>query len=398
MRNTILAALAGSASAIRLYASSYSAPGENDGMVSQLFYQGNSLQLVSQGAVCGNQPTWLDTTQGGDKMYCVDEGWNNPNASLNTLQIAADGSFKNIAQLPTIKGPVSSQFYNGGAAVALAHYGDSAISTFTISKDRTTFTPLQNFTFFGVPLGPRPEQKDGSHPHQAVLDPTGRFMIFPDLGADVVRVYSIDAKTHLLKAQDSILAKPAYGPRHAVFWTPKTPAYGQRPTTYLFVIHELANRITTYRVDYRGAGICFTEIQDISTYGNRATPVGAKAAEIAVSPDNAFVTVSNRNGTIFNVDNPNGNGTKIPSDSLAVFKPSPLNGKLSFVQIAPSGGSFPRHFSYNKAGNMIAVANQNSPSVDIWARDVRTGKLGKRLASNGEFSKGGGINNVIWAE
>lgn len=397
MRNTILAALAGSASAVRLYASNYNPPSAQMGMVSQLFYQGNSLDLVSQGEVCGSEPTWLDRTQGGDKMYCVDEGWMTPNASLNTLQIAADGSFKNIAKLDTIQGPVSTQFYNGGKAVAMAHYGGNAVSTYTISKDRTTFTPLQNFTFYGVPLGPRDEQKDGSHPHQAVLDPTGRFMIFPDLGADVVRVYSIDARSSLLKVQDSILAKPAYGPRHAVFWTPKTSGY-VKPTTYLFVIHELANRITAYRVNYKGAGICFTEIQDISTYGTTATPVGAKAAEIAVSPDNLFVTVSNRNGPIFNVDNPNGNGTQIPSDSLAVFKPSALNGKLSFVQIAPSGGSFPRHFSYNKAGDKIAVANQRSKSVDIWARDVKTGKLGKRLASNAEFSKGGEINNVIWAE
>lgn len=389
----LLVTLASSASAVRLFATSYAPPNSALGAISTLEFteSAGTLKSVAQNQECGSAATWLDPQNLSKKLlYCVDEGWQTPNASINTLTINADGSLKRIKTLPTIQGPVSTQFYNKGAAVAMAHYGGSAITTYKLNADKATFTPLQNFTF-STPPGPRPEQ-EASHPHHAVIDPTGRFMVFPDLGSDVIRVYSIDCNTSLLQEQPSIKAKAAYGPRHATFWHPKGSS---TPQTYLFVINELANRVVSYRVDYkRGGGLAFTEVQDIGLYGDRPTPVGSRAAEIAVSPDNKFITTSNRNATIFQVANPDPkNATKLPSDSLTVFAPN-HDGKLSFIQLAPSGGSFPRHFSYSSDGSKVAVANQNSFNVDIWARDTRTGKLGARLAS--AVNLPGQVNNVIW--
>lgn len=398
MNNLLLAALASSASAVRLFASNYAPPNSSLGSVSTLDFapglgQGEnsaSLKSVSASQECGSEPTWLDRTQGGDLIYCVDEGWLTPNASLNTLRISPNGSLKRVAKLDTIQGPVATQFYNKGAALALAHYGGSAISTYKLSADKTTFTPLQNFTF-STPPGPRPEQ-EASHPHEAILDPTGKYLIFPDLGSDLVRVYAIDPKTSLLTEHPSIQSKPAYGPRHAVFWSPSrkpSPA-----TTFLYVVNELGNRLTSYRVHYLAeGGLNFTALEDIGLYGSRETPVGTRAAEIVISPDNQFITTSNRNATIFTIPNPDPtNSTKIGSDSLSIFKPS-ADGKLKFVDLAPSGGSFPRHFSFNKDGSLVAVGNQNSFTVDIWRRDTKTGKFGERVAS---ANLPGQVNNVIW--
>jgi 6-phosphogluconolactonase (cycloisomerase 2 family) len=390
----ILAALLGSASAVKLYVSNYATTGPNGSVTTLNFSPGVGaarLEAVSANSDCGSEPTWLDNSVSSSKLYCVDEGWLTPNASLNTLSIGADGKLTRVGKVDTIQGPVSTQFYNKNAAVALAHYGGSAISTFKLSADGTTFTPLQNFTF-NTPPGPRPEQ-EASHPHHSVIDPTGQYIIFPDLGSDVVRVYSIDPATSLLKAQESLKSKPASGPRHAAFWTAPSRRYGSRKTdTFLFVIHELSNKVVSYKVGYAEAGLTFTEVQEIGLYGDRADPVGTRAAEISVSPDNQFVVASNRNATIFKV--PNGD-SEIPSDSLVTFKPS-ADGKLTFVQLAPSGGSFPRHFKFNKDGSLVAVTNQNSQNVHIWARDVKTGKLGEKLAA--ALNLPGNVTSVVWDE
>jgi 6-phosphogluconolactonase (cycloisomerase 2 family) len=224
------------------------------------------------------------------------------------------------------------------------------------------FEPLQNITFGA------PEQI-----HQAVLDPTGQYMIFPSLGADRVHVYCIDPATGLLTEHESLKSKKGYGPRHAVFWTGSSSG-----ATYLFVVHELSNKIVSYKVDYVAnlGGMKFTEVDEVSTYGNHTLPVRPSAAsEIALSPCNSFVVAANRNGTVFTVDNPDAkNSTKLPSDSLVTFKPTD-EGKLTFVQLAKSGGYFPRHFNMNKDGSLIAIANQRSNNVAIYSRDVKTGLI-----------------------
>ncbi|KAJ4374246.1 hypothetical protein N0V83_002987 [Neocucurbitaria cava] len=232
-----------------------------------------------------------------------------------------------------------------------------------------------------------------SHIHQAVLDPTGHYIVFPDLGADLVHVYSIDPATGLLTEHTPLKSESGYGPRHAAFWSS-----GDANSIYMSVIHELSNKIVSFKVDYlESGGLAFCKIDEVSTYGDHETPVGAKAAEILVSPDKNYLVVSNRNASIFEAPNPEPNNcTALPSDSLATFKLSPT-GKLSFVQLAPSGGTFPRHFSMNHNGSLIAVANQNSLNVNIYSRDVETGKIGDLVASASNLGPGG-LTYVQWLQ
>jgi 6-phosphogluconolactonase (cycloisomerase 2 family) len=401
----LVAALATSASAVKLYVASYADPAKNPlgsvttleltlGLGSENGSSSATLKNVGTNLECGTQPTWLDKSPGDGKIYCLNEGFTPP-ATLNTLTKNADGSLTSIAKISTIDGPVSTQFYNQNSAVALAHYGGSAISTFKLASDGS-FSPLQNFTFTNATHGTRPEQ-EASHVHEAILDPTGRFLLFPDLGSDVVRVYSICPDTGLLTVQNPINSPATYGPRHATFWTPPGTADNEI-VVYLFVIHELANRIISYSVTYPEDGsIAFSEpIQEISLYGNRSDPEGTRAAEITTSPDGKFIVASNRNATIFNVPNPDpSNSTALPSDSLVTFKPS-ADGKLTFQGLSPSGGSFPRHFSFNKDGTLVTVGNQNSQNVFVFQRDVESGLIGDPVAS--AFGLPGPVTNVLWDE
>lgn len=391
LHSLVLVALASSAAAVNLYVTSYS------GNVTTFSFERNTLKPIAVNQQCGTSPTWLQLEAQNLRkktLYCVDEGFSAP-STLNSYNINRDGSLAKLSSVVTIPGPVSSVFYNTGkrCAVALAHYGGSAITTYLKSPEGQ-LTSLQNLTFTLPAPGPRPEQ-EAPHVHHSIIDPTGQFLLFPDLGADLTRIYSFDPKTSLLQEQLPLKADAASGPRHAVFWTAGKIRGGKKGATFLFIIHELSNHITSYSVSYPGAGISFTKVGDFGLFGPRDTPAGARAAEILVSPDNQFILASNRNVTLFNVANPDPkNSTTIPSDSIVSYKVSD-DGQLAFQSLAPSGGSFPRHFSFNKDGSLVSITNQRSGNVVVWKRDPRTGAFGERLAT---YEGLGETTNSVWDE
>jgi 6-phosphogluconolactonase (cycloisomerase 2 family) len=70
------------------------------------------------------------------------------------------------------------------------------------------------------------------------------------------------------------------------------------------------------------------------------------------------------------------------------------------VQLAPAGGWQPRQFSFNKAGDKIAVGLQTNRTVVIWKRDLKSGKIiseeeGGKL---GQVQLTGSVVATIWDE
>jgi 6-phosphogluconolactonase (cycloisomerase 2 family) len=350
-----------------------------------------NLSVVQTSIECGILPTWLDVSIGSDVLLCLDESFA-PN--LTALHIQENGSLQAFSQIAVDGGPVALSTYVGHSDIALAHFNPPKISLLTVGVDKS-FESLQNFTF-DTSINANATPPTGSKIHQAVLDPTGQYMLFPDLGADLVHVYGIDTDTGGMIELGPLVSKKDSGPRHAVFFQPDS---NNSTDTFLFVIHEISSRIVSYKVNYLNpVGISFTLIQDIGTFGTMDVPPFAKAAEIAISPDNQFVVASNRNATIFNATNPDPtNSTLIPSDSLLTLKPH-CNGTLEFVQLVPSGGFFPRHFQMNGDGSMIAVANQLSQNVVVFERDVKTGLIGKEVAGSKGMLGVGGLTYVQWID
>ena len=101
----------------------------------------------------------------------------------------------------------------------------------------------------------------------------------------------------------------------------------------------------------------------------------------SMQPDNRFIVASNRNDSLASIPNNDSTNTiHVPSDSLIVYEPLKY-GTLRFVQLAPAYGTFPRHFQFNNAGDMMLVSAQTSSMVNVLQRDNDNGKLGKLLAS-----------------
>ena len=132
--------------------------------------------------------------------------------------------------------------------------------------------------------GPIPERQDASHPHGVLVDPSGRFVLVPDLGADLVRIFRICPTTGQLEEQQPLAVAPGSGPRHAVFWVPRNANLARLGHVRFFLVSELDNYLRGYDVIYPKNGtLLFTKFYEGNTYGGSTPPTGSKAAGIAIS-------------------------------------------------------------------------------------------------------------------
>lgn len=231
-----------------------------------------------------------------------------------------------------------------------------------------------------------------------LVDPEKKYFVIPDLGGDLVRIFYIDPKTLEVSQRPSIPVVPGSGPRHGTFHS----VAGKNTTEYYYyLVTEMGNTLTGYKVDYlpKDGGLKLTPFTNTKTFGpNNATAfAGNAAAEVQVVQGGTELLVSNRNATFFNIANPDRtNSTQEKSDTLATFSIG-ANGAVTFKALSPAGGSFPRSFSeVAKHGHntLVAVGLQNSGRVVIYERDGKTGALGKTPLA--DFEEMGGVTSVAW--
>lgn len=253
--------------------------------------------------------------------------------------------------------------------------------TYSLPLDVSS-SPLDTFEWTMSSPGPVTDRQDGPHPHSAVTDPTGAFLLIPDLGADLIRILAISESGTLTECP-AAEAPPGSGPRHGAFWSP------DEDTTILYTVNELGNSVTSWSLTYDTC-LTLTPQQTIPTYPEGTTPPeGSKAAAILIRDANLYAT--NRFDKSF--------GT----DSIAHFEIDSESGELSFVELVDSGASFPRTFDLNAEGDMLAVGGQSSADVVIIERNVTSGRLGGVLAKTrvgvlGREGEEDGLSAVIWSE
>ncbi|KAH9908647.1 putative isomerase YbhE [Xylariomycetidae sp. FL2044] len=335
-----------------------------------------TLEPISNSTECGPQPSWLALDYSKSFLFCTNEGFSTPFGNVTSFFTNSDGSLSLIESLGTIQGPVSTAEYGvGGHGLAVAHYSGSGVSVVGMTPEGG-LTLVQNETYALEEPGPNPDRQEAPHPHDAILDPTAAFILIPDLGADVVRIFQANADDLSLTPVAPLVAAPGSGPRHGVF-------KAVLDKTYFYLVAELANTITGYEVTYNeDKTLGFEEIFVIPTHGEEVElPEGTGAAEIRLSPDENFLIVSSRWESPFNITNfdPT-NSTEIPSDPLIVFAVDRASGGLSKIQEFPAGGSGPRQFSINGDGDLVAVGLQADGRVVVIERDVETGLLVDYLA------------------
>jgi 6-phosphogluconolactonase len=214
--------------------------------------------------------------------------------------------------------------------------------------------------------GPYRREQHGPHPHQAIFEPSGRFVVAPDKGLDKVHLFHFDATRGRLVPHDKPFAKARYGagPRHISFH-PTSP--------YAYLVNELDSTVTAYKWNLdRGELAPFQRTSTLpATYTGDST-----GAEIAIAPSGRFVYVSNRG-----------------HDSIGVFAIDPTSGMLAPIAWEPVQGRTPRFFCLDPSGAHLYAANEDSHTIVVFRIDGVTGTL----TPTGQIIETGSPSCVVFA-
>jgi 6-phosphogluconolactonase len=196
--------------------------------------------------------------------------------------------------------------------------------------------------------GTIPDRQGEPHAHSIVVDPSNRFALAADLGADRIFIYQLDLDGGALRrvaAGDAVM-RAGSGPRHLAF----------HPTLPLvFVTCELDSTVVSLRFDNaRGT------LSPVATQSTLPTGWTGKnyPADIHIAPSGRTLYLSNRG-----------------HNSIAVFSVAPSTGALSLQHAISTEGDWPRNFTLDPSGRWLIVANQRSSSIVVFERDVHTGRL-----------------------
>ncbi|KAK3349785.1 Lactonase, 7-bladed beta-propeller-domain-containing protein [Lasiosphaeria hispida] len=345
------------------------------------------LAITSQASGCGTTPGWIEYYSDSKTLYCFDESWNGGGTNAQ-YSVNNDGRLTLAGSTKTTGNSVHGLLYGGAdgkSFIATAQYSPSTITTY---KAQTGSSVLQLEKFALSKRGPNSRQ-DVAHPHETQLDPTGKFLLVPDLGADIIRIFKIDGTSGKLTACPTGAASAGDGPRHAKFW--KSAAGVQA----VYTLNELGNSVSAWSVTYPSdpnGCLSLSRTQTLSTYApGKKGGATTKAAEIRVVGN--FLYASNRADQTF------GN----QQDSIAIYTIDPTTGAIAWMEAANSYSYYARTFQFNKEGTLAAVGGQTSSNVAIIERDPTTGKLGKLVATlqvgaKGRAGEEDGLSAVVWIE
>jgi 6-phosphogluconolactonase len=293
----------------------------------------------------GLRPTWTLAHPTLPILYAVDDDSTREGTVTAFSVDRSSGALKKINQVGTGgKGATHLWFDAPSGTLFVANFASAVTSSIAVNQDGSLGTLVSAIQATGS--GPHRRQAS-AHAHSTAIDPTGRFAIAPDLGADRVFVYAFDRATHQLTVDPAraFAAPPGSGPRHLVFGKDGRLAY---------LIDELTAEVMTLRWDASQGTLALAQTLPL----NAPDFTGTKsAAEIALARDGRFVYVANRSDNTINVYCVDAAGT------------------LSLVQRAPAGGDVPWSFAIHPSGNWLLVANQRSAGVTVLKIDVGSGKL-----------------------
>jgi len=189
-----------------------------------------------------------------------------------------------------------------------------------------------------------PERQTAPYVHSILPDPTNRFAIVADLGADKLVVYAMDLEIGRLQKHTEVKTQPGAGPRHAVFHP-----NGQ----YAYVINELNSTLAVYR--YRSDAGSLEDLQTISTL-----PEGYKDRNLCADLHicGKYLYASNRG-----------------HDSIACFFVDEHTGLLTYQNHTLTGGSEPRNFAIDPSGSFLLAANQKTHNIVTFRIDPTSGRL-----------------------
>jgi 6-phosphogluconolactonase len=338
-----------------------------------------ALSLLSSTSTSSPSPSWQELSPVNSQiLYTVEENAHDDlsQGAITSYLISSSGSLTKISSALGLAGPVSLAVSPDGKTIFTANYVTSGVSAYSTNPVTGALTHLQDWTFTLSSPGAVPERQEAPHPHQAIFDSYGKFVLVPDLGADLIRVFRVDAGQTFTQLP-SIPVPAGTGPRHGAWY----PATGK--PKFFYLVGEIANSITVFTVRYEYGKIVLTPLQTSSTLPEPTTTTSAapwstpSAAEIAISPDGGYVYTSNRSDKVFD-----------DAHSVAVFTRAKNTGKLVLLEWINSGEKNLRHITLDPSGNFLLVEGQDMAEIRVFRVDKATGKVEPQSVGTLQVARG----------
>jgi len=302
---------------------------------------GELLRVGSANA--GANPSFLTIHPNRRVLYAVNEL---EKGAVRAFAISrASGALTQLNEQPSGGGaPCFVSVDASGRALLVANYGGGNVALLPIQPNGA-LAPAHVVQHTGT--GPNAERQEAPHAHCIIPDPTNRFALAADLGADRVFVYRLDINGRSLRhtEEGDAVMRPGAGPRHIAFH-PSLPL--------VFVANELDSTVATLRFDAERGALSPADTRSTVPAGWTGTNY---PADIHVAASGRTLYVSNRG-----------------HNSIAVFSVTRA-GALALEQTVSTEGDWPRNFSLDPSGRWLLVANQRSDSVVVFGRDPANGTL-----------------------
>jgi len=328
-----------------LYVGTYTDADRSDGIY-LLHMDRRSGELRLAGSVdAGPNPSFLAIHPNGRVLYAVNEV---ESGAVSAFAIVGDsGALTRLNEEPSEgSAPCFVSVDRSGRVVLVANYGAGSVGLLPIQTGGALASATSVVQHTGS--GPNADRQRQPHAHCILTDPSNRFALAADLGADRVFVYRLDPDRrvlHHMEGGDAVM-RPGAGPRHLAF----------HPTLPLvFVANELDSTVSTLRFDSQRGAVSLLESRSTLPAGWTGTNY---PADIHIALSGRTLYVSNRG-----------------HNSLAVFSVAGSTGALSLDQTVSTGGDWPRNFSLDPSGQWLLVANQRSDSIVVFGRDEESGRL-----------------------
>ncbi|MBB5317036.1 lactonase family protein [Tunturibacter empetritectus] len=237
-------------------------------------------------------------------------------------------------------------FDRTGKAAFAANYGGGSAASFAVGAGGALSPAVSFFQYSGQ--GPNKERQEAPHAHRVTVSPDNRFLLVNDLGLDTIHLYRLDASTAKLVANEPAAwrSAPGAGPRALRFHPNGRVAY---------CVTEMTSSVVVLRWDSeRGA---LETVQEIVM----------KPADFQGATNGDDITIDREGRFAYATDR--------FDDIVVTFAISPSDGKLTVVDRIPCGGKVPRHLTLDPSGRWLLIANQESDTISVLARDGKTGKL-----------------------
>ncbi|OTB07913.1 hypothetical protein M426DRAFT_19467 [Hypoxylon sp. CI-4A] len=296
-------------------------------------FDGTEFSITGNHTTEGTAPSWL-LYNAPDRLYAVNEN------AVDTSLFSLDTSLTDptlVSSADGSSGVVFLEFNADKTRIVGPAYGSGKVDIWDVSAPDGSLKLLKTLTLEGET---NPAQ-GAHHPHQALLDPTGRFFLIPNLGGDTVLV--LDSKDDKYEFTGNVTLPTGTGPRHGGFIKA-----GEKQ--YYALAAELSNLLFLFELSYTDDTIVFRQVQQQSTYGLTppANASSAAAGELVVAANQRDVYVSNRIS---------GNAT----DNIVHFVFDAAAQTLDYAETVSTGGLRPRMFSLGADDDdqsIAFVANQ----------------------------------------